>query len=118
MSVLKRNRKPSKFEVFNNFYKMRREITEFLLRDFGYDNKKALKKIERMFQNRKYEELSEEEKLNKKEFEEWYNSWFYNHYKIMSKQQRKKHEWIIWKTERGIKWNIQLQRQTELSLQI
>ena len=26
--------------------------------------------------------------LPPKEFEEWYNSWFRNHYKIMSKKQR------------------------------
>ncbi len=70
MSVLKKNRRPSQFEVFHHFYKMRKEITEFLLRDFGYDNQKALQKIEASFGNRKYEDLTDNEKVKfKSKFE-------------------------------------------------
>lgn len=36
MSVLKANRKESPFEVISHAYKMRRAITDLLLRDFGY----------------------------------------------------------------------------------
>lgn len=66
MSVLKSKRKPSQFEVFHHLNKMRKEVTDLLLRDFGYDLDKAVKKVETDF----------------------YKSWFKNHYKIMSKKQR------------------------------
>lgn len=36
MSVLKSQRKESKFEVFHHFYKMRKEITNLVYRNFGY----------------------------------------------------------------------------------
>ena len=57
MSVLKAKRKPSQFEVFHHFYKMRK-----------------MKKLA--------------PKLSEKEFTDWYKSWFKNHYRIMSRQQR------------------------------
>lgn len=41
MSVLKYKRKESKFEVFDYFYRTRKEITDLLLRDFGYDKTKS-----------------------------------------------------------------------------
>ena len=44
MSVLKNKRKASQFEVFHHLYKMRRDITELLLRDFGYSFEKAGKR--------------------------------------------------------------------------
>ena len=62
MSVLKSKRKPSQFEVFHHLTKMRHEVTDLLLRDFGYDADKAKKNISRMFSGRPYEELNEEEK--------------------------------------------------------
>ena len=43
MSVLKSKRKPSQFEVFHHLNKMRKEVTDLLLRDFGYDLDKAVK---------------------------------------------------------------------------
>ena len=46
MSVLKSKRKPSQFEVFHHLNKMRKEVTDLLLRDFGYDLDKAVKKVE------------------------------------------------------------------------
>ena len=41
MSVVKRKRKQSQFEVFHHFYRVRKDITDLLLRDFGYNEKKA-----------------------------------------------------------------------------
>ena len=57
MSVLKRNRKASQFEVFHHLNKLRRDITDLLLRDFGYSFEKAEKRLERRFSGRSYEEL-------------------------------------------------------------
>ena len=84
MSVLKSKRKPSQFEVFHHLTKLRQEITDLLLRDFGYSFEKAEKRLTCM--RRKMKKLVSI--LPPKEFEEWYNSWFRNHYKIMSKKQR------------------------------
>lgn len=58
MSVLKSKRKQSQFEVFHHLYKMRREVTDLLLRDFGYDLERAEKKVSRTFSDRPYEELT------------------------------------------------------------
>ena len=41
MSVLKNKRKQSQFEVFHHLNKLRRDITDLLLRDFGYSFEKA-----------------------------------------------------------------------------
>ena len=57
MSVLKSKRKPSQFEVFHHLNKMRKEVTDLLLRDFGYDLDKAVKKVETTFGGRPYEEV-------------------------------------------------------------
>lgn len=81
MSVLKSKRKESQFEVFHHLTKMRKEITDLLLRDFGYDLEKAEKRLQSKFGNRPYEELTPEEKgrydkLKKKyeAFDEWFIS--------------------------------------------
>lgn len=66
MSVLKSKRKPSQFEVFHHLNKMRKEVTDLLLRDFGYDLDKAVKKVETTFGGRPYEELSPDEKSDMK----------------------------------------------------
>lgn len=63
MSVLKSKRKASQFEVFHHLNKMRKEVTDLLLRDFGYDLDKAVKKVETTFGGRPYEELSPDEKV-------------------------------------------------------
>ena len=63
MSVLKSKRKPSQFEVFHHLTKMRKEVTDLLLQDFGYDLGKATKKVEKTFGSRQYEELSPDEKV-------------------------------------------------------
>lgn len=79
MSVLKSKRKESQFEVFHHLYKMRKEITDLLLRDFGYSEAKALKSLEKRFSGRRYEELSEAEKVQydrQKERHEAFCEWF------------------------------------------
>lgn len=46
MSVLKRNRGLSKMEFYHNARKLRRELTEFLRRDFGVHSRKNASKID------------------------------------------------------------------------
>ncbi len=60
MSVLKSKRKPSQFEVFHHLNKLRKEITDLLLRDFGYNAIKSEKRLESG--SRSYEELTDIEK--------------------------------------------------------
>lgn len=82
MSVIKAKRKPSQFEVFHQFYKMRKEVTDLLLRDFGYDLERAKKEIlKRNFGGRSYEELNPEEKDRYEklvEKEQAFAEWFIN----------------------------------------
>lgn len=63
MSVLKAKRKASQFEVFHQLKKMRKEVTDLLLRDFGYNLDKATRNVEKTFGGRAYEELSPDEKV-------------------------------------------------------
>lgn len=79
MSVLKSKRKASQFEVFHHFYKMRKEVTDLLLRDFGYDYNRAENKVAKMFGGRSYTELAPEEKSRydrlmekNRAFDEWF----------------------------------------------
>lgn len=79
MSVLKSKRKESQFEVFHHLTKMRKEVTDLLLRDFGYDLERAEKKVLKTFGEKSYEELTPEEinrynKLMEKHnaFAEWF----------------------------------------------
>ena len=44
MSVLKNNRKESQFEVIKHFYRLRKDMTDLLLRDFGYSQSKSEKR--------------------------------------------------------------------------
>ena len=60
-SVLKNKRKASQFEVFHHLYKVRKDITDLLLRDFGYSFENAEKRLMKQFSGRKYAELTEEE---------------------------------------------------------
>lgn len=61
MSVIAAKRKPSQFEVFNHATKLRKEITNLLLRDFGYKHKE-------------YPYESENQKQKRLAFEMWYIS--------------------------------------------
>lgn len=79
MSVLKSKRKESQFEVFHHLYKLRKEITDLLLRDFGYDFNKSEKRLKRMFGDRDYGELNDNERYRYdrlreryKAFDEWF----------------------------------------------
>lgn len=79
MSVLKAKRKSSQFEVFHHLYKTRKEITDLLLRDFGYDLERADKRVAKMFGNKSYEELSPEEKVRYDKLKaknEAFDTWF------------------------------------------
>lgn len=64
MSVLKNKRKESKFEVIHNFYVMRKEVTNLLLRDFGYNYEKSEKKILKTIGYKKTIEEMTTEELN------------------------------------------------------
>ncbi len=79
MSVPKGKRKESQFEVIKHFYRLRKDITDLLLRDFGYSQKKAQKKLEKLFGGKPYGELSEtqqnhyNQRIARNEgFEEWF----------------------------------------------
>lgn len=79
MSVLAKNRKPSRFEVFHNLYKLRKDITELLLRDFGYNFDKQEQSLEKRFGGRAYDQLDKQEKVRYKQlltrwvaFDEWF----------------------------------------------
>jgi len=81
MSVLKSKRKVSQFEVFHHLYKTRKEITDLLLRDFGYDFERAEKRLEKVFGGKPYDALTGDEKnrydaMKKKNeaFDEWFIS--------------------------------------------
>jgi hypothetical protein len=81
VSVPKRKRKQSQFEVIKHFYRLRKDITDLLLRDFGYSQTKRLTAM-----RRKLKKLAKI--LPEEEFVNYYNAWFKNYYKLMSKQQR------------------------------
>ena len=79
MSVVKRKRKESQFEVFHHFYRLRREMTDLLLRDFGYSFDKSEKGLQRRFGGKPYEDLTDKEKetfdklkQRQESFEEWF----------------------------------------------
>ena len=79
MSVIARKRKESQFEVIKHFYRLRKDIIDLLLRDFGYSSKKFENKMSKMFGGRPYEELSDSQKEHYLKtihrnagFEEWF----------------------------------------------
>lgn len=79
MSVLKRKRRTSKTEVFHHLYKIRREMTNFLIRDFAYDINKANHNLLKTFGVQKFEELSESNRLayhNQRERLDKFHNWF------------------------------------------
>lgn len=79
MSVLKSKRKPSQFEVFHHLNKVRKEVTDLLLRDFGYSPQKAEKRLQKRFSGRSYEELTDIEQQIYDHFrkqQEAFDSWF------------------------------------------
>lgn len=80
MTVPVGKRKESQFEVIIHFYRTRKRITDLLLRDFGYSEKKSQKHLEKMFGDVLYEELSDDQK---------------NHYDIRKSRQESFETWFI-----------------------
>jgi len=79
MAVPKRKRKQSQFEVIKHFYRLRFEITDLLLRDFGYSEKKAAERLQRIFGGKSYEELTEEQQKHynqRASRNEGFENWF------------------------------------------
>ena len=79
MSVLVKKRKKSKFEVFDHWYNLRKELTDLLLRDFGYSFEKAEARLNKRFGNKPFEEMDETEKeryQKTKERYEAFDEWF------------------------------------------
>lgn len=59
--------------------KLRKEITDLLLRDFGYNAVKSEKRLERRFGSRSYEELTDIEKQQydrQKKKQDAFDEWF------------------------------------------
>lgn len=64
MSVVKRKRKESPFEVFHHLTKMRKDITDLLLRGFGYSNEKFQNKMEKWYGGKPPDQLTDVQKRN------------------------------------------------------
>ncbi len=79
MAVPKRKRQESQFEVIKHLYRLRFDITDLLLRDFGYSKKKADQSLEKMFGGKKFDELNEDQKnhyLQRASRNEGFEEWF------------------------------------------
>lgn len=79
MSVVKNKRKASRFEVFHHLNRLRKDMTDLLLRDFGFSMNKAVKGLEKRFGGKTYDELDETQKAHydrlkarNSAFEEWF----------------------------------------------
>ena len=55
---------------------MRKEVTDLLLRDFGYDLERAEKKVEKVFGGKRYEELNSEGKVRYNKLKEKYQAFY------------------------------------------
>lgn len=79
MSVLKSKRKESQFEVFHHLYKLRKEVTNLLIMDFGYSHEKFEKGIEKQFGGASYAELTDDQKEQydrRKKRQAAFDEWF------------------------------------------
>ena len=79
MSVIVKRRKKSKFEVYDHWYNLRKELTDLLLRDFGYSFEKAEARLNKRFGNKPFEEMDETTKehyLKTKKRYEAFDEWF------------------------------------------
>jgi hypothetical protein len=79
MSVLKNKRKESQFEVIKHFYRLRKDITDLLLRDFGYNKQKSEKKVQKMFGGKSFENMNQKEKdhyLKRLQINNGFEEWF------------------------------------------
>lgn len=81
MSVVKRKRKESQFEVFHHLVKMRKDITDLLLRDFGYNDEKFQKNLEKRYGGKPPEQLTDMQRQNlekQRRRADAFNEWFIN----------------------------------------
>ena len=76
MSVPKSRRDESKFEATHHFYKLRKEVTDLVLNDFGFSEEKYLKKMEKYRQSHQsaanVEEVCERWDDKCQSFKKWY----------------------------------------------
>lgn len=79
MSIPKSKRKPSKLQVVSDAYKIRKRITDELLRDFGYKEKEVIKKYERLGEKMIAPEQRAEWIDRQVERELTFNQWFIRH---------------------------------------
>ena len=74
-----KRRKKSKFEVYDHWYNLRAELTDLLLRDFGYSFEKSEQKLNKRFGNKSFDSMNENEKKHytkTKERYEAFDEWF------------------------------------------
>lgn len=63
-SVVASKRKESQFEMYDLYYKLRAKLTNILLMDFGYNTKKRIAPIQKMYALDSYENMSEQQRAN------------------------------------------------------
>lgn len=63
-SVVASKRKESQFEMYDLYYKLRAKLTNILLMDFGYNTKKRIASIQKMYALDSYENMSEQQRAN------------------------------------------------------
>ena len=85
MSVIKAKRKESQFEVFHHLYQMRKEVTNLLLYDFGYDLERANKRVQKQIGKPVEEMNTEEHKRYEKRFAKnlAFDKWFVENERTM-----------------------------------
>lgn len=79
MTVLKRKRKASQFEVFHHLYEMRRDLTNLLLMDFGLSPAKEERVLQKVLNGRDFDQLSDRDKervIRVQQRIEGYHDWF------------------------------------------
>lgn len=78
MSVIKAKRKESQFEVFHHLYQMRKEVTNLILFDFGFDFERAVKRVQKRF-GKSVEEMNNDERVRyEKQLKKYlaFSQWF------------------------------------------
>ena len=76
MSVPKSERKESRFEVQQHFYQLRKDITDLMMRQFGFSEEKYRKKIDRYKAINEFSANTEKAVKNFEKKNEAFNSWF------------------------------------------
>lgn len=79
MTVLKRKRKASQFEVFHHLYEMRRDLTNLLLVDFGLSPAKEQRVLQKVLNKCDFDQLSDKDKervIRTQQRIEGFHDWF------------------------------------------